>query len=58
MPSSRIDGISLAGMMQRWEVFEQHLPKVEGISPEIHTKNAASRENHRPTVRATNVERK
>ena len=58
MRSSRIDGISIPGMMERWEIFEQRLPQVEDISPEIHSKNAASVERHRTKVRDMNLDPK
>ncbi len=58
MRSSRIDGISIPGMMKRWEIFEQRLPQVEDISPEIHSKNAASVERHRTKVRDMNLDPK
>jgi hypothetical protein len=58
MRSSRIDGISMSGMMERWRRFEQNLPPVDSITAQLHEKNNAMIEAHRSKVQAMKLESK
>ena len=55
LDASRIDGISIEGMMERWKKFENP-PQLDDISPEVMERARASVEAHRTKIREMSID--